>query len=91
MSIGIPQHLAAFGRASPKHPPILKALVYGEDLVAAPSCKLFDSVKGAESQFVFIRRYSYELRRMNLGAAHLCRLRRRCGLPCQNSSSKSFL
>ena len=48
VSIGIPQHLAAFGRASPKHPPILKALVYGEDLVAAPSCKLFDGVKGAE-------------------------------------------
>lgn len=48
MSIGIPQHLAAFGRASPKHPPIFKALVYGEDLVAAPSCKFFDGIKSAE-------------------------------------------
>jgi hypothetical protein len=48
VSIGIPQHLAAFGRASPKHPPIFKALVYGEDLVAAPSCKFFDGIKSAE-------------------------------------------
>lgn len=70
---------------------MLHALVYGEDLVTAPSCKLFDGVKGAEGQFVFVRRHRYELRRLNLGAAHLCRLRRRCGLPCQNSSSKSFL